>query len=198
MDKSDRTEDKLNEMFAPATTKADYSLLKRVRDGDCSAFEKLYLRYYKSVYGFISHVLHSSADVEDIIQDTFARLWSMRESINPELSVKSLIFKMVRCAVIDLWRHTERTTVIFADKEPEDNNMSGNVSPEDILDAHETKLLLDIAIAHMPPRQREIFLLHVNENLSPAEIASRLDLSYDNVRKQIYNGKRDLREMLLN
>ncbi len=70
------------------------------------------------------------------------------------------------------------------------------VSPHEILEEQETSLMLEIAIERMPEKQRNVFTLYYRQNLSPKEIAEQLGLSYENVRKHIYNGKQQLREII--
>ncbi len=173
----------------------DISLLARIREGDQYAFEQLYYRYHKPVYGFLIKATRSATDSEDIAQEVFARLWNMREKIEPERNIRALIFLIARRAAVDLYRRAGRINTLFSDR-VEGDSLSTDLSPEEILEQYETKLLLDIAIENMPRKQREIFSLHFHDNLSPAEIAQRLDVSYDNVRKQIWNGKRQLREVI--
>ena len=186
--------------ISQTTTRAismDTSLLASIKKGDQYAFEQLYYRYHKPVYGFLVKATRSAADSEDIVQEVFARLWNMRDKIEPERNIKALIFLIARRAAVDLYRRTGRVNSIFADREDEDTlSRSVDLSPEEILEQYETKMLLNIAIESMPKKQREVFSLYFHENLSPAEIAQKLGMSYENVRKQIWNGKKQLREVV--
>uniref|UniRef100_S0DER0 Putative RNA polymerase sigma factor n=1 Tax=termite gut metagenome TaxID=433724 RepID=S0DER0_9ZZZZ len=181
----------------PPNGRADTSLLQRVKEGDQRAFEQVYYRWYKPVYGFMLKTTRSNEDAQDIAQEVFARIWKMREKIEPNGNIQALIFVIARRAAVDLYRRAGRMNAVFADeRQTEDLPLSTELSPEEILEAHETQLLLQIAIDSMPARQREVFSLHYYENLSPAEIAQRLGMSYENVRKQIWNGKRQLRDVI--
>uniref|UniRef100_S0DGJ4 Putative RNA polymerase sigma factor n=2 Tax=termite gut metagenome TaxID=433724 RepID=S0DGJ4_9ZZZZ len=181
----------------PPNGRTDTSLLERVREGDQRAFEQIYYRWHKPVYGFMLKTTRSTEDAEDIAQEVFIRLWKMREKIEPGGNIQALIFVIARRVAVDLYRRAGRMNAVFATEEQTaDLSSAADLSPEELLEAHETKLLLQIAIESMPAKQREVFSLHYYENLSPAEIASRLGLSYENVRKQIWNGKRQLREVI--
>jgi RNA polymerase sigma-70 factor (ECF subfamily) len=173
----------------------DISLLARIREGDSRAFEQLYYRYRKPIYTFIFKTIRSKADSEDITQEAFVRLWNMREKIQPERNISALLFVLARRAAVDLYRRTGRMNMTFTVTE-EGVDFSHGPSPEEMLEQYETKLLLDIAIENMPRKQREVFSLYFNEHLSPAEIAQRLNMSYENARKQIWNGKKQLREVI--
>jgi RNA polymerase sigma-70 factor (ECF subfamily) len=182
-------------LFHPPNDLVDVRLLNSIKQGDEQSFGVLYARYYSSVFGFMFKIMHSRENAEDVVHDTFVKLWNMREKIDPDRNIKALIFVMARRAAIDVFRKSSRSSVTYTEQTNE-NTPATDSSPEKILEDIETKLLLDIAIESMPQKQREIFSLHYHENLSPAEIAQKTGLTYENVRKQIYNGKRQLRDVI--
>jgi RNA polymerase sigma-70 factor (ECF subfamily) len=137
----------------------------------------------------------SNEDAEDIAQESFARLWKMRDRIDPDGNIQALIFVIARRAAVDHYRRSERSGSIF-NSEKTATELPLDSSPEDILEATETRLLLQLAIENMPRKQREVFALHYYDNLTPAEIAARLGLSYENARKQIWRAKQQLREVV--
>ena len=179
----------------PKSDKADTALLKKVCEGDLSAFEQIYYRWNKQIYGFMLKTTRSVSDSEEITQEVFVRLWNMRENIDPAKNIQALIFTIARRIAVDMYRRRSGRLDVALSHEPQEG-LSSDESPQEILEERETRLLLDIAIESMPERQREVFTLYYYNNLSPKEIAQKLGMSYDNVRKQIYNGKRQLREIV--
>ncbi|MDR2912810.1 MAG: sigma-70 family RNA polymerase sigma factor [Alistipes sp.] len=180
----------------PGNGKIDIGILQKVRRGDEHAFGQLYCRYYKPVFGLMFKTTHSREDAEDIAQEVFVRLWNMRDKIDPEKNIQALIFVIARRAAVDLYRRSGRLTAVFSDRQDDEESLCEGLSPEEILEDVETKLLLEVTIEGMPRSQREVFSLYYHDSLTPAEIAQRLGLSYENVRKQIYNGKRQLRTVM--
>jgi RNA polymerase sigma-70 factor (ECF subfamily) len=180
----------------PRNARTDTQLLERTAGGDEAAFEQIYYRWHKPLHNFMLRAIHSPADAEDIVQDTFAKLWMMREKIDPSKNIQSLIFVIARRAAIDLYRRTGRITRHTADEMGALPNLSLDHSPQEIIEARETELLLQIAVMNMPDRQREVFSLYYYDHLSLAEIATRMELSYENVRKHVYNAKRQLRDLI--
>lgn len=173
----------------------DTVLLRLFQEGDPASFEKIYYRWNKPIYNLMLKITHSVPDSEEITQEVFVRLWNMRESVDPERNFGALAFTIARRIAIDMYRQRGHLKVVVPD-EPEDG-VSGDRSPQEILEEREEALLLDIAIESMPSRQREVFSMYYYQNLSPKEIATRTGLSYDNVRRQIYNAKRDLRGVVM-
>lgn len=175
--------------------KADAVLLEKMRSSDLHAFEELYYRWNKQVYGFMFKTTRSVSDSEKITQEVFVRLWNMRESIDPRKKIQALIFTIARRLVVDMYRRKGRLGVIVSE-EPQGGTQRER-SPQDTLEEQEMNLLLEIAIARMPDEQREVCTRYYRERLSPMEIALRLELTYDDVREQIDNGKQMLREMMI-
>lgn len=179
----------------PLNDNTDFVTLQKIKCGDQQAFGSFYQRYYKPVFGFMLKVMRSREDAEDIVQEVFIRLWNMHEKIEPTQNIRALIFVMARRASIDFYRRSERSNTVSSDLTQEEN-ISAGLSPEEILENNETKLLLEVSIAGMPKKQRKVFSMYYHDNLSPIEIAQKLGLTYDNVRKQIYNAKKHLKEVI--
>ncbi|MFP6641307.1 MAG: sigma factor, partial [Myxococcota bacterium] len=69
---------------AKAVSPADEELLARIQQGDEAAFNVLYVRYFKRVYGFVYRRLNDRADVEETTQEIFINLFSGIDSYRGE------------------------------------------------------------------------------------------------------------------
>src|SRR5690554_6805393 len=69
-------------------------LLIKLRDGDHSAFEKLYTHYSPVITAHLIHLLKSMDLAEEVAQDTFISVWEHRENIDSEKSFKSYLYKI--------------------------------------------------------------------------------------------------------
>jgi RNA polymerase sigma factor (sigma-70 family) len=124
---------------------------------------------------FVSGLVPPS-DVDDLMQDTYARLLRAHER-GPIESPRGLLFATARNAAWDLFRRRAVANTIPITEI--DDSRVFDESPgviEVVSRRHEQELLMS-AIAALPPRSREIFLLRKFENLSQREIAQRLDIS---------------------
>jgi len=166
---------------------ADQTLLTRLIEGDESAFEQIYLRWHKPVFLLMLKITRSEVEAEDIAQDVFTHLWSIREKIDPSKNIKALLFIIARRSAINLSRRAGLHGDYIAEV---DLSPGLDADPAELLEAQETGLLMQIAIENMPAKQRSVFSLYYNENLTSSEIATRLGLTQENVRKHIYNGKK--------
>ena len=116
------------------------------------------------------------ASVDDVVQESYLRIWMARAE-QPIQSARAFLFRVARNVVLDLIRHNRAS--------PIDNvsHLEGLAVLEDGPDAAEFAArrerinLLAQAIAELPHRCREIFILHKIKGYSRKEVAAQLGLS---------------------
>ncbi len=142
------------------------------------------------------HGLVAPADIDDLVQETYARLLRARERA-AVAAPRGLLFATARNAARDLFRRraTARTFPIAEidgscvfDEAP---GVAETVSRRQEAD------LLDAAIASLPPRCREILVLRKFENLSHREIARRMGIAEHTVEAQLTKGLRRCEEFFV-
>jgi RNA polymerase sigma factor (sigma-70 family) len=147
--------------------------------------QALYGRYYPNVYRYALAQLRSTEDAEDAAQNTFLRAFAaLQKGVVPE-SEAAWLFKIAHnvCASSKLaWLRRRRV------ESPRDLEELQVARPEADVDISG----LDDALAAMPPRLREAFLLREWQGLSYAEIADRLDTSRSAVETLIFRARRHL------
>lgn len=67
-------------------------LIKEVKNGSEKAYKELYSQWVSRLYRFVFQYLKSESATDDVVQETFLRIWVSRVSLNPEESFKSYIF----------------------------------------------------------------------------------------------------------
>lgn len=172
-------------------------IIKKLREGSYEAFDTLYNVYADSLYGFVLLHTKSVVQAEDIVQETFLKLWHMRSSLSVEGSFKSMLFTIAKNHVIDVFRQQ----INRADFEDyiafcEDENLSDNTSVDKI---YYNDFLEKLAIAKqkLTPAQRNIFELSREEGLTNAEIAHKAGLSEQTIKNHLSAALKVLRAELL-
>ncbi len=123
-------------------------------------------------------------DVDDLVQESYARLLRMREA-NCVRSPRGLLYTMARNAAHDLFRRRGRAPMIpIAENEYLSVLDDQPSTPEMVSRRQEIDLLAD-AIEALPERCRAVFILRQFENLSQREIAARLNISEHTVESQL-------------
>lgn len=159
--------------------------IKKLQEGSYEAFDTLYNVYADSLYGFALLHTKSTVQAEDIVQDTFLKLWNMRESLSVEGSFKSMLFTIAKNHVIDIFRQQVNRAnfedyIAFC----EDENLLDNTSVEKV---YYNDFLEKLAIAKqkLTPAQCNIFELSREEGMSNTEIAAASNLSEQTVKNHL-------------
>jgi RNA polymerase sigma-70 factor (ECF subfamily) len=172
----------------------DTELLQKMRMGDERAFRQLYDRHSRQVAAFVFHLTHSAVDAEDILQETFLKLWTSREQLPPIVNLANYIFIIAKNKTLDYLRKAalqqRLADHIWA-------NISGVADALDLqLDARESQQLINTALSRLNEQQRTIFRLSRQEGLDHATIAERLQLSKSRVKNVQVETLRFIRQFL--
>jgi RNA polymerase sigma-70 factor (ECF subfamily) len=161
-----------------ATT--DTQLLQRLRRGDESAFRQLYDLHSRPVAAFIYQLTHSAVDAEDILQDTFLKLWTSRDQLPAIENFGNYIFIIARNKTVDHLRKVARRQQLVDQVWA---NISEVADALDLqLDARESQQLIANALAQLSDQKQTIFRLSRVEGLSHDDIAAQLGLSKSRVK----------------
>ncbi len=170
----------------------DRALLGRIHGGDESALEELLTRYWEPVVRVASQLLDSWDSAEDVAQETFIRLWERRETWGLDGSIRGLLFRIARNAAIDVRRQRSADERASAHvPEPADAGQ-----PDDLAEGQELEAAIAEALAALPERRREVFILVRHHGLTYKEVAEALDLSAQTVANHMSMALTDLRAQL--
>lgn len=176
-------------------TDNEKELLCRVAAGDQAAFGLLFNAYHQRLGAYIYRFTESLPAAADIVQDVFVKIWLRRASLSEVQSFDAYLFRAARNHVFNYLRKVARQRTQEALLE----NMllaASSQEPELPHEEEENLVLLDQAIARLPRQQQQVYLLHRHEGLSHAEIAARMQLSVDTIRKHMSLALRSIREYL--
>lgn len=180
----------------------DEVLITRVARRDSSALEHLYDRYARVVYATALRMLRNTEMAEDIVQETFWRVWRRSASFAVGRGqVAGWIFGIAHNLCIDELRR-QRSRPITVQSEREDQAMfeqpdeQNDVVGEAI--ARERRRMILRALAQIPPEQREVLELAYFGGLSQSEIAQRLNSPIGTVKTRTRLALQKMRDLLHN
>lgn len=151
---------------------------------------ELYRRYAKRIYGLGLHLLGDRGLAEDLVQETFVRLWRSSPRFDPDRgSVKTFVFTLARRAAVDLWRRRRDPHAVAAH------------GPEQAVDDDSfEELLLSLelrdALDELTANHREVLELHYRADLTQQQIADRLGIPLGTVKTRTYHALRALKRQL--
>jgi len=149
---------------------------------DYSAFEELYKRHSRLVYGFLQKKLREKEMVDDVFQATWLKLHRFRSKYDSALPFLPWLFTLCRNVMLDSLRAKSR---IREEARAEIEALSEQAANEMPDAAAENVAMLRIHewSAELSPAQREVISLRFGEDLSFDEIATRLRIKSSGARK---------------
>jgi RNA polymerase sigma-70 factor, ECF subfamily len=164
--------------------------MERVRSRDADAFELLYDRYHRLVYGVALRVLADAAAAEDVTQSVFLKIWSTPQLFRAG-NFGAWIARVARNRAVDLARKRALYAESeFADSLPEDQAL------EDRALAHIDGERVRRALTLLPPEQREPIELGFFGGITQEQIARQTGLPLGTVKTRMRTGLRRLRSAL--
>jgi RNA polymerase sigma-70 factor, ECF subfamily len=170
----------------------DKLIVNKLKAGDVLSFDYIFRKYNKKVYYFAISYLKNREEAEDVVQEVFLNLWKYRDQINEYYVFSKYLFKITYNETCKKFR-----------KHASDKRQSEEVLKTFIYEDNSTSLdiefnnLLENANQHienLPLRQKEIFLLSINNQLSSEQIAQKLNISKKTVENYLAMAKASLRK----
>lgn len=162
----------------------DETLLDLVAGGDKDAFTMLYRRYWQPLFTSAARALRSKTDAADLVQDIFLSIWNRRHELNITGSLAAYLQTSVKYSVIKYIEKniTRRDYLVLI------TEMLVSYQPPDVesqLQIKELQNVIQSAVEQMPNKMREVYQLSRQHHLSHKEIADRLSISDETVKKHI-------------
>jgi RNA polymerase sigma-70 factor (ECF subfamily) len=172
----------------------DKDLFLQISEGDQDAFKYLFNRYVTKLFPYILEVVKSPNGADDIIQDSFIRIWLNREKLDAIQNPSSWIFKIVlnECYNVLRSKLTESKVLGIIEDEQSDRDQ---YDQQDIQYA-QTKRFIAEAVELLTPQRRKIYDLSRVNGLKVGQIALELDLSVSTVKNTLSAALTSIREHL--
>ena len=170
----------------------DEELMKAYAEkGDYAAFEELYRRHSRLVYGFLTKKLRGKETIDDVFQATWLKMHRFRTRYDATLPFLPWLFTLCRNVMLDSLR-----TEIRMREEPRQDieALSEHESPDEAASSFDA-LRINEWKAALSPEQREVLSLRFEEDLSFDEIATRLRIKSSGARKISQRGLQKLRAL---
>ena len=190
----------------PAT---DEAALLALQQGDASALNRLIGRWQRPLHSFAYRYCQNQADAEDLVAQAFARLYQQRSRFRPDTRLSAWLFTTLTNLCHNHHRWKRRHPTVNLERGPagggdepaqgpsQDNLVSEQMSPDQVLERDEALAAVRAAIARLPHDLKVTLLLHHYDRLSYREIAEITGCSERGVETRLYRARLQLREMLL-
>jgi RNA polymerase sigma-70 factor, ECF subfamily len=161
----------------------DYVLVQAAQAGDVDAFEMLVRRYQASVYRIALRLLGSSADADDVAQDTFLRAWRSLRRFRGDSSFPTWLYRIVTRRCFDLLAARRPSEVL------EEGHLGVSADPSTTIEQRERLRAITHHIKVLPTDQRAALLLREFEGLSYEQVANVLETTVPAIKGRIHRAR---------
>lgn len=137
--------------------------------------------YYKKLCVYAFSLVQDHTFAEDIVQNVFVKLWTSRDRVNPNISIKNFLYRSVYNEFIDHYR--KKKPVIYLEKQYLEIMHEVAEQEHENLDALIRQLNMEIE--NLPSKSKQIFLMNKKEGLTHVEIAEYLNISMKTVESHM-------------
>lgn len=153
------------------------------------SIDALYSRHHPWLFGWLRRKLCCPDEAADIAHDTFVRILTSQEAVSAMREPRAYLSTTATRLLIDRVRHRQYEQSYMAERGDDDERVP---SPESTVAAWQALAAIDAALASLPAKAREAFLLHHHEGWTHASIAARLGVSTRMVRKYLSQAMTEL------
>ncbi|WP_342329146.1 RNA polymerase sigma-70 factor [Pedobacter sp. FW305-3-2-15-E-R2A2] len=166
-------------MSESITSLGDKILLEKYSQGNTSAYNVLFKRYYDPLYGYALKNVKEAEIAEELTMDVMLGLWKTKGAVSIEDNLKAYLYRSVKNAIYNHYRKKILNTVSLELISEDSNHTSRSADHE--LDSKELEQVYRQKLNQLSPQRRKVYEMSREENMTYSEIARNLDLSVNTV-----------------
>lgn len=171
------------------------NIVDSLNNGQQQALDGLFTQYYRALVYFAMRIIKNQEEAEDIVIESFSRLWNNRERMESVQNIKGFLYLTTRNACVDYVRAQKK----IRDIKKELQLLADPVMQDIDIETTRAETLRHIyeEMEKLPQQCRNVFKLSVIKGLKSRDIASELNISVSNVTSQKSRAIRLLRTALV-
>lgn len=157
-------------------------LLTALLTGDSAAFDEIYHRYRRKVYGYAYHFTRCAEEAEELTQDVFVRLWENRAKIEPAKNFEAFLYTLIRNNFLGTLRKKAQAAIFRNETLQEEPSIN---STDDYMDFKECQDIAGYAIETLSPQVKVAYQLSRGSGRSHEDISMQMGISKNTVNNHI-------------
>lgn len=172
----------------------DDDLLIFLKEDNHSAFTEIFNRYNPLLFSFAYKKVKDKDEAKDIMQEVFVKLWNNRSALELKTSLHSYLYRAVFNKALNLFRHQgiREDHVLALQQMIEDTAQDSDFTIRE----KDIEKLIEMEVAALPPKMREVFELRKKQFLSNKQIAEQMGISEQTVETHMKRALKVLRTRL--
>ncbi len=171
---------------------SDAELIRRWRSGEGVAATRLVERHAPGLARFVAGAGERDS-VDEVVQDTFVRAFGAIDTFRGDSAFRTWLFTIARRLLLDRRRSERRSRLVTT---VEEGDAVTTFDALDTMVADESMLRVRQAVDALSQKQREVFMLRVEQGLSYKEIAELVGSTEGAARVHYHNAMRAVKEFL--
>jgi RNA polymerase sigma-70 factor (ECF subfamily) len=178
-------------MTTTKDTDMDAALVDRYLTGDMGAFDELMIRYERQIYRVCYRFVENRDDAMDLAQEVFIKAFEHLPTFRRESSLKTWLYRIAMNHCIN---HVKKHAQEFV----EVTEFTGSINPsiQAHLEDEEQRAHFRSLVKHLPPKQKAILEMRINEQLSYEEIARMSGRSVSTIKASVFFALEKLRKLV--
>ncbi len=186
---------------------SDLNLVKRIQNGDKSAFKDLVERYQSKLFSIAFGMVRQREDAMDLVQEAFLKAYRNLDRFEGSAAFYTWLYRITVNVCIDHIRKVKkRYEVDFDEQRPIDSSIAGentlqpstlDINPDHNLRRKELLEQIDKALEMLSPNHRQAIILREIHGLSYDEIANVLEVSKGTVMSRLHHARKNLQSQLM-
>ena len=169
----------------------DADLVDRYLAGDMSAFDELMIRYERQIYRVCYRFVENREDAMDLAQEVFIKAFEHLGSFRRESSLKTWLYRIAMNHCIN---HVKKHSQDFVEVTEYTGSVRATVQSQ--LEDREQREQFRRLVKQLPPKQKAILELRINEQLSYEEIAKISGRSVSTIKASVFFALEKLRKLV--
>ncbi|HEV3022995.1 MAG TPA: sigma-70 family RNA polymerase sigma factor [Pirellulales bacterium] len=175
----------------------DDRLIDLALAGNSAAFGDLVRKYQDRLYNTIVHVIGSTEDARDVVQDAFVQAFVKLETFQRTSAFYTWLYRIAFNAAISQKRRRRPTLSVEQQRENSgEEPIDGGEAPEEGLERQELAAQVRVALANLSEEHRAVIVLREMDGHDYDAIAGILELPVGTVRSRLHRARLQLREEL--
>ncbi|MCS5490623.1 RNA polymerase sigma-70 factor [Algoriphagus limi] len=172
----------------------DQEIFNSIKLGDEKVLEMLFHEYYQPLCQYAFSILNDREEAEEVVQNSFVRIWEKRKDISIQTSAKAYLYRVVRNSCLNEIKH-QKVKIQHQEWSKMDSDRL-ELASDTMAIRGELEQKIKEAMQKLPEQCRLIFSLSRFEELKYKEIADQLNISIKTVENQMGKALKIMREEL--